>query len=76
MLNRLGTGMMVLRRDLSSMEVELDIEGLSRTFCCDLIYFFTWFGSLNSETIMRIGKLMKICFTCSMNKICMINEIQ
>lgn len=28
MLNRLGTGMMVLRRDLSSMEVELDIEGL------------------------------------------------
>lgn len=27
-LNRLGTGMMVLRRDLSSMEVELDIEGL------------------------------------------------
>lgn len=42
-LNRLGTGMMVLRRDLSSMEVELDIEGLIDVLLrFDLFFYLVW----------------------------------
>lgn len=40
-LNRLG--MMVLRRDLSSMEVELDIEGLIDVLLrFDLFFYLVW----------------------------------